>query len=65
MDGELKSCPFCGRKMKMRTFHDDLYGDTHVIGHDDDAQILCVLFRGLSWNGSAEEFSTLWNTRSV
>ena len=51
--------------MKIRTLHDDLYGDIHVIGHDDDAQILCLLFRGLTWAGSKEELITLWNERST
>ena len=59
----LKHCPFCGRKMRIRTLHDDLFGDIHVIGHDDDAQILCPLFRGLTWAGSKEELITLWNER--
>ena len=61
---ELRNCPFCGRKMKIRTLHNNVIGDMHVIGHDDTAQIPCVLFRGLTWNGSKEEFITLWNERT-
>ena len=61
---ELRNCPFCGRKMKIRTLHNNVIGDMHVISHDDYAQIPCVLYRGLTWNGSKEEFITLWNERT-
>lgn len=60
----LSNCPFCGREMKIRTLHNKVTGDMHVISHDDYAQIPCVLYRGLTWNGSAEEFITLWNRRA-
>lgn len=62
---KLKPCPFCGQKVQIRTFHDELYGDTHVLIHDNSgAQILCVLYRGLTWNGSEKEFALLWNRRA-
>lgn len=62
---EFRKCPFCGGPVTICTRHDDFYGDTHILFHDNNgAQILCVLFRGLTWNGSVEEFTTLWNRRA-
>jgi len=61
---ELKPCPFCGRKMKLVTRHDKDFGDMHVLTHADDAQIMCVLYRGLIWTGSVKDFAELWNRRA-
>ena len=61
---ELKNCPFCGRKMKIRTLHNNVIGDMHVIGHDDNAQVPCILYKGLTWNGSIEDLTKLWNMRA-
>ena len=61
---ELKTCPFCGQKVKIRTLHDEIFGDTHFLGHDNGgAQILCVLYKGICWNGDKKELVELWNRR--
>lgn len=61
---ELINCPFCGRKMKLTTMYDpDL--EIQVIGHDDSSQELCPLYRGLTWFGTAEEATYLWNKRAM
>lgn len=61
---QLKPCPFCGEPMEIRTLHTEAYGDKHVLSHDNGGtQIVCLLFRGLTWDGSKEELITLWNRR--
>ena len=50
--------------MKIRTLHNNVIGDMHVIGHDDNAQVPCILYKGLTWNGSIEDLTKLWNMRA-
>lgn len=60
---DLKSCPFCGRRMKLVTTK-ELGVEIQLIGHDDSAQVLCPLMRGILWVGTPEEAISLWNRRA-
>lgn len=61
---KLKPCPFCGGRMRIMTVN--IYPDVEkqILGHDSGAQILCPLWRGLTWDGSKEEITMLWNRRA-
>lgn len=59
---ELKPCPFCGRNMRLMT-RKEIDMEIQLIGHDDGAQIICPLMRGIMWVGSVEEAVQLWNRR--
>ena len=38
--------------------------EIQLIGHDDSAQVLCPLMRGILWVGTPEEAISLWNRRA-
>ena len=59
---DLKSCPFCGRKMKHVTIPDPDF-QIQIIGHDDYSQEICPMMRGFMWFGTAEEAAAIWNRR--
>ena len=60
---ELKPCPFCGRKMKLMTVKiDDI--EHQLFGHDDPAQEICPIMRGITWVGTEREAVDVWNRRA-
>ena len=59
----LKPCPFCGRKMRLMT-RKEIDMDIQLIGHDEPAQEICPLMRGLMWVGTVDEAIEVWNRRT-
>lgn len=59
----LKPCPFCGRKMRL--IAQKIIGmEIQLIGHDDSAQEICPLMRGVMWVGTVDEAVEVWNRRA-